>query len=302
MSVAAIFRNLLIGVVLMLVVALFGCGERTEDQPAPEPPVVRKRVTMPKEELRKEVKPETEGPQATRPAEPRPEASVSQEEPEKRRVSKGLPGGMVKRPISEPPEVQPPQEKKGPSISETRPRVSGAQRGEKAREPQTSEGPPPKPAETKPSPKAEKPLLPPEERKAPGPLEAIGKKPAYSYDPKGKIDPFKPLFAIEAERMVAAKKQEERRVPLTPLQKLSLAQLKVVGVILLPGDNKALVEDPAGKSYIVREGTYVGQNYGRVKEIQKDKVIVEEELEDFVTGKTRLQRTELELRKNAGEM
>jgi type IV pilus assembly protein PilP len=86
------------------------------------------------------------------------------------------------------------------------------------------------------------------------------------------------------------------------LLKVTLAQLKVAGIIIMPGGNKALVEDPSGKGYIVYEGTYIGEHFGRIQEILKDRIVVEEELEDFVSGKLKVQITELELRENVGEM
>ena len=98
------------------------------------------------------------------------------------------------------------------------------------------------------------------------------------------------------------KRARERKMPLTPLQKLGVSQLKVVGIIVSPTGNKALVEDPAGKGYVINVGTYVGSNFGRVTKILKDRVIVEEEVEDFFTGKMKLQPVELRLQKKFGEV
>jgi type IV pilus assembly protein PilP len=290
---------------ILMIVAFAGCGDHSEVQPTPEPPVIRKKITMPKEPLSKVAQPEEEVPQVAAPVtEPGPEVPVSAEKPEEQTVTKPDPGAMVKRPIVQPAKVEPQKEEKAPLVpSEQEAQVPVKKTEGATGEPQVVKDLPPEAAKAEPSPDAKEPLVRPGESTDRGPLEAIGKRPPYSYDPKGKIDPFKPLFEIEAERVVTAKKKvKKKRVPLTPLQKVSLAQLKVVGVMLLPTGNKALVEDPSGKSYIVREGTYIGQNFGQVKEILKDRVVVEEDLEDFVTGKMKLQRTELALRKNAGEM
>jgi len=133
-------------------------------------------------------------------------------------------------------------------------------------------------------------------------VAAIGKRPTYFYDPTGKPDPFRPLFAAEAERVMPAQKELKRkRLPLTPLQRIDLAQFKLVGVILSRGGNKALVEEPSGKGYIISKGTYIGQNFGRVKRILKDKVVVEEEVEDFLSGERELRSTELKLQKKVGD-
>jgi len=58
-----------------------------------------------------------------------------------------------------------------------------------------------------------------------------------------------------------------------------LSQLKLVGIILSATGNRAMVEDAAGKGFVLREGTYVGRNSGRVTKILKEKVIIEEEIE-----------------------
>jgi len=126
---------------------------------------------------------------------------------------------------------------------------------------------------------------------------------AYTYDPQGKIDPFRSVFVTQPRQaMRASSKARERKMPLTPLQKLGVSQLKVVGIIISPTGNKALVEDPSGKGYVITIGTYVGSNFGRVTRILKDRIIVEEEVEDFFTGKMKLQPIELRLQKKFGEV
>ena len=134
--------------------------------------------------------------------------------------------------------------------------------------------------------------------------EQVGRQLAYFYDPEGKLDPFQPLFAPEAQRMAPAKKKgkKKKRLPLTPLQRIGLSQLKLVGIIVSPTGNKALVEEPSGKGYIISKGTYVGTNFGRVKKVLNDRVIVEEEVEDFSSGELKPQTTELRLQKRPGHV
>jgi type IV pilus assembly protein PilP len=132
--------------------------------------------------------------------------------------------------------------------------------------------------------------------------EGVGKASAYSYDPRGKLDPFKSLFETETQRLVGRKTVKKKRLPLTPLQRIDLGQLKLVGVILSPTGNKALVEEPSGKGYIISRGTYVGTNFGRVSRVLKDKVIVEEEAEDFLSGKMKLHKRELRFPKRVGDV
>jgi type IV pilus assembly protein PilP len=96
----------------------------------------------------------------------------------------------------------------------------------------------------------------------------------YTYNPAGKADPFKPFIQISPIRI-------SRNVPLTPLQKYEISQLKLVAIISTPEGNIALVEDSAGKGYIVKKGTGIGKNDGKVTKILKDKVIVEEIYQDI---------------------
>jgi type IV pilus assembly protein PilP len=165
---------------------------------------------------------------------------------------------------------------------------------------------------------AEKPVTAEAEKKAdeaqPSPAEpaASVKEPAAPgestkelatlYDPTGKPDPFVPPSSRLQPSETFKKSARKHRLPLTPLQKVDLSQLKLVGIIVSPTGNKALVEEPSGKGYVIVRGTYVGPNFGRVKQILPDRVIVEEEVEDFFSGEMRLQTSELILQKKLGEI
>jgi type IV pilus assembly protein PilP len=123
------------------------------------------------------------------------------------------------------------------------------------------------------------------------------------YSPAGKVDPFLPLFEEKpaaADEAGAEKKKKKRRMPLTPLERVDLSQLKLVGVIQAPSGNKALVEEASGKGYIIKKGTFIGIHAGRVLEIKKDRVVVEEEVEN-VLGQYTLEKKELKLQKPPGE-
>jgi type IV pilus assembly protein PilP len=108
------------------------------------------------------------------------------------------------------------------------------------------------------------------------------------YDARGKIDPFEPMFK---EKPVSVMKKK-KRIPQMPLERIDLSQLKLVGIMLSENGNKALMEESSGKGYVVSKGTYVGVNSGKVIQIKKDRIVIEEEFED-VFGKTKLRRREL---------
>ncbi len=119
-----------------------------------------------------------------------------------------------------------------------------------------------------------------------------------AYDATGKIDPFEPLFR---EKPVSVKeKKKKKRIPQTPLERIALSQLKLVGIIVASSGNRALVEESSGKGYVIKKGTYIGVNSGKVVQIKKEKVVVEEEFED-VFGKTKLRQREIKLPKPPGE-
>ena len=175
--------------------------------------------------------------------------------------------------------------------------------GEKVSQPKAATKPPLQQAEAVPPSPEKKPMIQPDEPSAELPAKEVGKQLTYFYDPKGKPDPFQPLFEAEVQVAPAKKKgKQKKRLPLTPLQRIDLSQLKLVGIIVSPTGNKALVEEPSGKGYVIANGTYVGRNFGRVKEILDDRVIVEEEVEDFVSGEMKPEMRELRLQKRPGQV
>jgi len=119
-----------------------------------------------------------------------------------------------------------------------------------------------------------------------------------AYDAKGKIDPFEALF--KEKPVSVEKKKNKKRIPQTPLERIDLSQLKLVGIIMATSGNRALVEESSGKGYVIKKGTYIGVNSGKVVNIKKEKVVVEEEFED-VFGKTKLRQREIKLPKPPGE-
>jgi type IV pilus assembly protein PilP len=123
-----------------------------------------------------------------------------------------------------------------------------------------------------------------------------------SYDPKGKIDPFVPLLKDDPLKdLPDAKTKREKREPTTPLERVDLSQLKLTAIIRIPSGFKAMVEETTGKGYIVTVGTYVGTHSGKVTNILKDRIIVEEEVEDAL-GNVANRNSELKFQKPSGEL
>lgn len=123
------------------------------------------------------------------------------------------------------------------------------------------------------------------------------------YDPTKRLNPFIPLFKPDQDKAAAVqpnKSKRKKRMPQTPLERISLEQLQLRAVIRAPSGNRALVEDNSGKGYIIKNGTYIGLNSGIVTQINPDSVIIEEEVENLM-GELVLRNTEIKLQKPTGE-
>ena len=112
-------------------------------------------------------------------------------------------------------------------------------------------------------------------------------------DPKEYINSVKPLFEGKPDAS-KLRKTRRSRIPRTPLERIDISQLKLVGIVVSNDGNKALLESTSGKGYVVQKGAYIGTNAGKLVQIQKDKIIIEEQVED-VTGKMKIRKIELKL-------
>lgn len=128
---------------------------------------------------------------------------------------------------------------------------------------------------------------------------------AKIYNPKGKIDPFIPMFRETAVSKPVGTKKRKKRERRTRLEKIELGQLKLTGVIKISSDNKdiyvAMIEEATGRGYIVKKGTPIGRNWGKITEILKDRIIIGEEVEDFL-GKVSLKKQEMKIQRPPGEL
>jgi Tfp pilus assembly protein PilP len=106
------------------------------------------------------------------------------------------------------------------------------------------------------------------------PAEKIEQAEPARFSAQGKRDPFRP--ATMTARAVTRAPREN----LSPLERFDLGQLKVVGVIWDIKDPRAIIEDSGGLGYIVKAGTPMGVNDGKVKTIGRNEIVVEEFYED----------------------
>ena len=112
------------------------------------------------------------------------------------------------------------------------------------------------------------------------------------YDRTGLRDPFR---SFEWER----KAIESQDVAGGPLEQFDVSQLSIVAVVWNTGSARALVEDPAGHSYIIAKGTRIGKNDGTVTEIGDNLVVVNETYEDYLGNVTK-KDIEMRIRRSEG--
>lgn len=96
----------------------------------------------------------------------------------------------------------------------------------------------------------------------------------FSYSPRGRRDPFKPL--IQEKQAIAKKVTGRPDETKGPLEKFELSQYRLIALMVVKGVPRAMVKAPDGKSYTVKVGEYIGMNDGLVKNIETKIVIVDE--------------------------
>ena len=116
---------------------------------------------------------------------------------------------------------------------------------------------------------------------------------AFTYDRTGKRDPFRSFEWEERSRL--ALDIAERG----PLEQYDVNQLSLLAVVWNTGTARALVQDPAGNSYIVGEGARMGKNEGRVISIGDNVIVVKETYVDFL-GQETTKDIEMRIRRSEG--
>lgn len=121
----------------------------------------------------------------------------------------------------------------------------------------------------------------------------------FTYSPRGRRDPFKPL--MNDVQQIVGKTSGRLAKQKGPLEKFELNQFRLIALMVINGDPRAMVKGPDGKGYTVKVGEYIGLNDGKVKNIETkvldvdvngmriekspDRIVVEEVGVDSLTGK-----------------
>jgi len=134
---------------------------------------------------------------------------------------------------------------------------------------------------------------------------------AYSYNPAGKADPFRPFVRESADgTSLSGGAKAEEQPPLPPgspppiLPDYDWRQLKLVAVVTKPtgGAPVAMVEDPSTKKgYTITKGVRLGRTNALVTEIDLEYVTVEEMVKDYVTGEWQSRPQTISVKKTAGD-
>jgi len=115
----------------------------------------------------------------------------------------------------------------------------------------------------------------------------------YVYDPKGRRDPFQSLVQL-------SKPRAQRKPGASPIENYDVDDIKLIAIASDDKQFYALITLPDKKSYTIRKGMTLGLNNGKVKDITKDAVFIQEQVKDY-KGQYKTKDTTLKLRKEGEE-
>ncbi|MER3445928.1 MAG: hypothetical protein C4291_03415 [Candidatus Dadabacteria bacterium] len=99
-----------------------------------------------------------------------------------------------------------------------------------------------------------------------------------TYSAAGKRDPFKPFIKIVETKEV----EPQLSKSLPPIKRYSLEQFRLVGIVSVGHQPKAMIVDPEKNTYVLGIGDEIGNRQGKIVEIRDNGILVEEKryLED----------------------
>lgn len=102
--------------------------------------------------------------------------------------------------------------------------------------------------------------------------------PVTQFDFSTKKDPFKPYVVVKPPPSAAV--ESARKASQLPIHSYDVSQFKLIGVVTGAKESQAMVTDPAGKGYVLKQGMTIGKNGGRVSAITTKGVEVIEQFRD----------------------
>jgi len=115
-----------------------------------------------------------------------------------------------------------------------------------------------------------------------------------SLDFTNRRDPFRPFVQVPAAQQASGKSSKGSLRDALPIQSFDTEKFRITGIVTGIKENSALVMDPNGKGYVIKEGMQIGNNDGRVKKVTASSVEVEESFRDD-NGKVRKRIVKLTL-------
>ena len=95
-----------------------------------------------------------------------------------------------------------------------------------------------------------------------------------------KNDPFKEKQIANLESLDKNKFAPDANRRKETLEKYSLDQLKITGMVIKDKQLYAIIKSPDGKNNYVTKGNYLGTNYGQIKNITENQIELEERVND----------------------
>ncbi|GLI34566.1 hypothetical protein DAMNIGENAA_19990 [Desulforhabdus amnigena] len=129
---------------------------------------------------------------------------------------------------------------------------------------------------------------------------------SFTYEPREMADPFVSFIVPLETSPVGLPKEDDEpdlppvpQKPLTPLQKMSLAEIENGLKAITWGElgRRAVIEDAAGKGYIVGVGTPAGGRNGVITQIFNDSLVIQQETWDKKSKRMIAQNALVKLKK-----
>jgi len=118
-------------------------------------------------------------------------------------------------------------------------------------------------------------------------VDITKRKSNYRYSAVGKKDPFRSYFGDMASLT------KEKKI-VSELQNFDISDLRLTAIVWGVTEPRVVIVAPDGKSYVVKAGSFIGKNWGKISRILPDKIEIVETYKDPL-GRKILNRLYLEL-------
>jgi len=113
-----------------------------------------------------------------------------------------------------------------------------------------------------------------QEPQAKQPVAASAAKARPPYSTKGKRDPFLPFIKLLEKDNNASQHPSTKLLP--PIKKYPVQEFRLVGVMWIGDEPRAMVVDPEKNTYFLVLGDEIGNKNGKIIEIRDNGILVEE--------------------------